>query len=416
MCTKIKTFEEVSSAILDILKNEYHRNERTLRNHVLAWERLRKFMVTNQMENPTPDICDAFLLEVSGEKDLSTLKRSEKKIFTSIFFFKDFLMYDKIITKKIEFRFEGEIGFLMLQYMEQRKKDRISILTINHDRLNLGRFWEYLASCNIIKVSNLDESAITSYLQHNFKYKSYGNKFIHYIRPFLRYLYNNQYIKVDLASIIPKENYNKQPKLPSVYSEKEIKKIITSVDRSTAVGKRDYAILLLASILGLRASDIANLKFDNILWENNTIRLVQYKTNKELILPLLPEIGNAIIEYLRYGRKTSELQYTFLLAHSPYKKMNASTITQIVKKYFEIAQIDTANKHHGAHALRHSLAALLLTEKVKLPIISEVLGHSTTETTKYYLRVDIQSLKQCTLSVPQVDLEFYGQKGGYFYE
>lgn len=108
---------------------------------------------------------------------------------------------------------------------------------------------------------------------------------------------------MDLASIIPKEHYNKQPKLPSVYSEEEIRKILISVDRSTAIGKRDYAILCLASVLGLRASDIANLKFENIHWEHNIIKLVQYKTGKGLVLPLLPEIGNSIIEYLRYGRK-----------------------------------------------------------------------------------------------------------------
>lgn len=168
---------------------------------------------------------------------------------------------------------------------------------------------------------------------------------------------------MDLASIIPKEHYNKQPKLPSVYSEEEIRKILISVDRSTAIGKRDYAILCLASVLGLRASDIANLKFENIHWEHNIIKLVQYKTGKGLVLPLLPEIGNSIIEYLRYGRKKSNSQYVFLQSYSPYKKINAFLITQIARKYFAIAKIDTRNKHHGAHALRHSLAALLLSEK-----------------------------------------------------
>lgn len=400
MYQKNKTFEEVSSSILNILKKEYHRKERTLRNHVLVWNRLKQFMVVHQVECPTPDICDAFLLEISGGKDLHTLSRSEKSIFASIFLFKDFLLYGKVVVKKMNFKFEGEIGFLMLQYMEQRKQDRISILTINHDRLNLGRFWEYLTAHNILKISDLTESVILNYLRNDFKYKSYGNKFIHYVRPFLRYLYNNQYIKVDLASIIPKEHYNKQPKLPSVYSEEEIRKILISVDRSTAIGKRDYAILCLASVLGLRASDIANLKFENIHWEHNIIKLVQYKTGKGLVLPLLPEIGNSIIEYLRYGRKKSNSQYVFLQSYSPYKKINAFLITQIARKYFAIAKIDTRNKHHGAHALRHSLAALLLSEKVKLPVISEVLGHSSTETTKYYLRVDMQALKQCTLSVP----------------
>jgi phage integrase family protein len=169
-------------------------------------------------------------------------------------------------------------------------------------------------------------------------------------------------------------------------------------------------------MLGLRASDIANLKFENILWEDNAIRLIQQKTNKELELPLLPEIGNAIIEYLRYGRPKSQSSYIFLLARSPYTHINQPVISQIAKKYFLKANVNIKNKHHGAHALRHSLATLLLEEQVKLPVISEVLGHENTESTSYYLRIDIQSLKKCSLDVSPVCENFYTQKGGYFYE
>ena len=77
-----------------------------------------------------------------------------------------------------------------------------------------------------------------------------------------------------------KDVYKRQ-KLPSAYTSEEIKKIVSSVDRSTTTGKRNYSIILLATMLGLRASDIANLKFENILWEDNAIRLIQHKTNKE---------------------------------------------------------------------------------------------------------------------------------------
>ena len=221
---------------------------------------------------------------------------------------------------------------------------------------------------------------------------------------------------MDLAAFIPKDNYKKQPKLPSAYTSEEIKKIVSSVDRSTTTGKRNYSIILLATMLGLRASDIANLKFENILWEDNAIRLIQHKTNKELELPLLPEIGNAIIEYLRYGRPKSQSSYIFLLARSPYTHINQPVISQIAKKYFLKANVNIKNKHHGAHALRHSLATLLLEEQVKLPVISEVLGHENTESTSYYLRIDIQSLKKCSLDISPVCENFYTQKGGYFYE
>jgi integrase len=117
--------------------------------------------------------------------------------------------------------------------------------------------------------------------------------------------------------MIPRSNYKSQPKIPSIYSKEEVEKLIASVDRGSSVGKRDYAIILLAVRLGLRSSDIANIKFDNILWEQNIIRLVQFKTDKEIELPLLPEVGNAIIDYLKYSRQESDEPFVFLTVRSP---------------------------------------------------------------------------------------------------
>ena len=248
------------------------------------------------------------------------------------------------------------------------------------------------------------------------KYKSMMSISIHGLRKFFRHLYLRESIESDLAAFFPRDNYKKQAKLPSTYNVEEIRKMLASVDRSTATGKRNYPILLLATILGLRASDIASLKFENISWENSTVRITQQKTGKELELPLLPEIGNAIIEYLRHGRPKSVSPYVFLLAVRPYTRTSQPVITQIAKKCFADARVNTANKHHGAHALRHTLATLLLEDRVKLPVISEVLGHNSTESTRYYLRVDLPSLRNCALDVPAVGDMFYGQKGGYFYE
>ena len=109
--------------------------------------------------------------------------------------------------------------------------------------------------------------------------------------------------------------------------------------------------------------------------------------------------------------------YIFLLARSPYTHINQPVISQIAKKYFLKANVNIKNKHHGAHALRHSLATLLLEEQVKLPVISEVLGHENTESTSYYLRIDIQSLKNSSLmSSPDMCKTFITLEGRLFYE
>jgi len=201
-----------------------------------------------------------------------------------------------------------------------------------------------------------------------------------------------------------------------MYSKDEVEKLIASVDRGSSIGKRNYAIILLAARLGLRSSDISNLKFENILWEQNTIGFVQYKTEKEIELPLLPEVGNAIIDYLKYSRQESDEPFVFLTVRSPIIPITPVGIESLVQHTFTEAGINIKNKRHGPHALRHSLAGRLLECQTVLSVISEVLGHENTESTKFYLRVDLTSMRKCALEVPAVSPSFYNQKGGIFYE
>jgi integrase len=193
--------------------------------------------------------------------------------------------------------------------------------------------------------------------------------------------------------------------------------LLKAIDRGTAVGKRDYTILLIAARLGLRASDIARLKFENLHWENSIIVLNQYKTGKNLTLPLLPAIGNAILDYIQYGRPQSGEKNIFLLAVSPFIPTTSRSISTMVQRRFIDSNINIAKRRHGTHALRHSLVKELLNNKQALPVITEVLGHSNTESARHYIRIDTESLRQCALDVVMVDPLFYMQgEEDYFYE
>lgn len=190
--------------------------------------------------------------------------------------------------------------------------------------------------------------------------------------------------------------------------------MLKAVDRGNPKGKRDYAMILLAARLGLRASDICSLTFENLLWSQNLIVLIQEKTKKRIELPLIAEIGNAIIDYLKYGRPIAELPYVFLHANHGYRKLQEPTLHSIVCHYMRLAGIANVDaKKHGPHALRHSLAGFLLEKKTPLPVISEVLGHTNTESTKTYIKIDMDSLSQCALEVPTVSDHFYREGGAY---
>jgi integrase/recombinase XerD len=197
----------------------------------------------------------------------------------------------------------------------------------------------------------------------------------------------------------------KQPKIPSVYSREEVERLITAIDRNNAMGKRDFAMVLLAARYGLRGSDIMGLRHSNFDWPNNRIVLIQQKTKKRVELPLSEEVGSAIINYLQFGRPEVDEPYIFLTAKPPFGKL--ITIHKIITKHMRRADISYEERKHGPHALRHSLASNLLGLNEPMPVISSILGHATTASTMPYLRVDFDQLKQCALEVPCIPSSFY---------
>jgi len=236
------------------------------------------------------------------------------------------------------------------------------------------------------------------------------------MRLFCRYLYSYKLVGSDIEYVIGRISLPKREKLPSVYTPAEIKQIEAAIDRSCPVGKRDYAMLLLSTRLGLRSSDIAGLQFTHLDWDNNVIQLAQYKTKREIELPLLIDVGDAIITYLQHARPVSHTPNIFLSACAPYRPVNRLIINGAISRIIKASKVDIRNRKFGPHAMRHTLATQLLGNGIPLPVISETLGHTATQTTMKYLRVDLNSIQRCTLEVPIVGQGFYEQKGGVFYE
>jgi integrase len=128
-------------------------------------------------------------------------------------------------------------------------------------------------------------------------------------------------------------------------------------------------------------------------------------------------VGNAIIDYLKYARPQSGEPYVFLTQRPPFGPLlSSNVVTHVVQRAFTKAGLRTAERRFGPHALRHSLSKRMLETRTVLPVIAQVLGHQSSESTRYYLRIDLESFKQCMLEVPQVNTPFYEQQGGAFYE
>jgi len=363
------------------------------------------------------NVCRAYLLKEFDNRDFEKLTKNEKDSVKTINVLIEFIETGTIQGRKEATDFKGPIGKLMMDYIAFKISQRLAVHTVDEYEHHLNRFLRFLKKDKVESVNNVNLVHLLNYIrQIDTRKISLAHIAIRTLRDFFKYLFAHGVIETDISSMIPKDNYKSQARIPSTYTQKEIEQLIASVDVSDACGKRDYAIILLAARLGLRASDIASFRFENILWDKHCIELTQYKTNKKQELPLLAEVGNAMIEYLKYGRPKSEEPFFFLCARSPFNPISSSVIRQIVDHHFAKTGINTSQRRHGPHALRHSLAGRLLEQQTTLPVISEVLGHSNTESTRFYLRIDLTSLRQCILEVPEVSPGFYSQKGGLFYE
>lgn len=317
----------------------------------------------------------------------------------------------KRICNPCSLPFTGQIGRLMEDLCQHLENLRRNKKTIRHYRLNLFRLQTFFESHQIKEVKDMKEMHISKFLAT----QTNGSvRIASYLRVFFKYLFENHIITQNLSESLQHYKWKRKEKLPSVFTYSEVLQIESSIKRENSAGRRNYAILLLATRLGLRASDIANITFENINWECEKIKLVQLKTGREIELPLLANIGEAIIDYLKYSRRKSALPNVFLYTRAPYAALSGSAISACITHLIELSGVNTVERKHGAHSMRHSLASRFLENREPLPVISEALGHCETSSTMFYLRIDKESLYQCALDVPAVPERFYEQKGGFY--
>ena len=228
------------------------------------------------------------------------------------------------------------------------------------------------------------------------------------IRVFFRHLYQTGITQEDYTKKLPTIRANRQFRLPRTWNKEDVLAILDSIDRGNPVGKRDYAILMLITRYGLRSADVKDLLLSNLRWDTNTIEIVQSKTQKPLRLPLMKDVGWAIIDYLKNGRPVSDNPHVFLTSAVPYRPFgtHSSALNALLTKHIRNAGVRiTREVPKGVHSLRHTLASTMLANDVPLPVISSVLGHVTIKATSIYLHIDIERLKECALD-PEVLLPY----------
>lgn len=225
------------------------------------------------------------------------------------------------------------------------------------------------------------------------------------MRSFLRFLMMRGILQKDLSVELPKIRVARDASIPSVWDQQLLVRLLGVVDRSSPKGKRDYAILLLACRLGLRAGDIRTLRLDDLRWDDSTIEITQAKTCTPLTLPLSNEVGEALIDYLKSGRPQTPHREVFLKVKPPFDPFRQDThLHHIVTYWRELAGIRFRTpQKRGIHSLRHTLATRLLEKGTPFTTIAEILGHTSLESTRIYAKADVEALRSVALDPEEVN-------------
>jgi len=219
------------------------------------------------------------------------------------------------------------------------------------------------------------------------------------LRVFLRWLHERGDTSTNLAGCVPSMPDWRLAIVPKALPSEHVERLLRQYDRVTAVGRRDYAIVLLLARLGLRAGEVVHMDLDDLDWESGELR-VRGKGGREDRLPVPRDVGAAVAGYLRHGRPRCSTRRVFVRAKAPIRGfVDATAIGNIVNRGLKRAGLEPPRK--GAHTLRHALACTMLRRGASLIEIGQILRHRNPDTTALYAKVDIAALRALAPAWPR---------------
>ena len=218
------------------------------------------------------------------------------------------------------------------------------------------------------------------------------------LRSLLRFCAERKYTTCDLTTVIPSVPSYRLASLPRGMDDSALQRMLKVVPRDTIVGARDYAIMMLMMAYGIRGKSAAALLLDDINWRRGTVCIRAQKGGKEVILPLLEAVGEAIVQYLRH-RPTTPLREVFVTVKAPLNPLNGLMISSMIRVYMDRAGVRVPRG--GSSMLRHSWAIRALAHDSPMKAIADVLGHRCLNTTFIYAKADLKMLKQVAMPWPK---------------
>lgn len=391
-----ETTQELISATIQRL-SDAGRSGATIETYQTAYNSLVRFCESNGIETYSPEVGETFLkyyLEINPsikQGKISAYRTGIKHLDCT------FLNVD---MKKGPFGrspipYEDScFNAIRDEYKKYLDKTGRTQKDVRSRILCVSRFLKFAESRGIKALSDLSTNDVYA----AFHKATDKGRFRRLVGHFLTYAHKYGLTGENLYLFIPFPVRHKA--IPSTFSPDEVERIIASIDRSTSIGKRNYAIVLIAARLGIRASDISGLTFDSIMVQEGKIRIKrQQKTKTPLTLPLLDEVLEAISDYVYHARQESDDEHIFLnVANNDV--IAPANIGKVVELAISASGINTIGRRKGSHSLRSSLATALIEEGNDYTTVQKVLGHHDIRSTKAYIKVSVEQLRPYAMAVP----------------
>ncbi len=291
-------------------------------------------------------------------------------------------------------------SWMLEPYLKYLREDcERSVKTIRNLRGQLSLFLEDLGDkAEPREMKSLRADEIEAYIKrHLSESQSSLQRLASALRGFLQFCARKHYTALDLSGVIPSVPSYRMTSVPRGVEDSDLQRMLDVIPKDTPIGCRDYAIVLLLMAYGIRGKLVAELLLEDLCWHRSTIRIRAKKGGKEVLLPLLEAVGEAIVAYLRH-RPDRPYREVFLSTRGPFKPLSGLALSHIVRQYLDQAHIKVARG--GTSTLRHSWAIRALAQDVPMKAIADVLGHRCLDTTFIYAKADLKALRQVAMPWP----------------
>ncbi len=396
---KTMTVRELAVALAEQMR-EFGYAESSLKTYQGICAKIVHYFEERDVERFDVNLGQKFIVEYGGDR--YGTNGDLKNYCRAVHMLSDLQQYGMIFKRTPGTKKEFSSGFRPLfdEFVQNNRNRGIAEDSVRHLRWVLARFEDYLLNRGVYAFREVECQHLNAYVKTLTGYGRNTVSFhISYLNRLMKYAFQQGYHTHDLSAVMPYVKYGQSKRLPAVFTEDEIKRILENVNTDSPVGKRNYAIILLLARLGIRISDILNLRFGSIDWERKRITIQQQKTGIQVELPLLEDVGWAIIDYLQNARPKTSCPNVFVCHNPPFDRIHSWLAKDISRAVQKAGIRVPREKTAGTYIFRHSLATNLLNHGVGIDEIAQTLGHTSAESTEAYISLSMDTLRVCALEV-----------------